>query len=109
MIIVTFKLYFYICDSSIGFFINISIVFLLGFCVYFFYGMWNSSERKPNVGATDVYVVDKNEGQLIAKGLNTNTMPSGKSSVESNMSELMSSCNSVDARLISDHPSNTKI
>lgn len=84
------------------------LFFALGFCVYFFYGIWNSSERKPNVAAA-VYTVDKNEGHLMAKGLNTSTMPSGKSSVESNMSELMSSCSSVDARLISDHPSNTKI
>lgn len=44
----------------------------------------------------------------MAKSLNTCTMPSSKNSVESNMSELMSSINSVDARLISDDP-NTKM
>lgn len=87
--------------------VSLQLFFTLGFCVYFFYGVWNSSERKPNVDAA-VYIVDKNEGHLVAKGLNASTMPSGKSSVESNMSELMSSCSSVDARLISDHP-NTKM
>lgn len=81
----------------------------LGFCVYFFYGMWNSSERKATACAAAVYTVDNGEGQLMAKNFNASTMSSGKNSIESNMSELMSSCNSVDARLISDNPSNTKI
>ncbi|XP_054720493.1 cationic amino acid transporter 2-like [Uloborus diversus] len=77
----------------------------LGFCVYFFYGMWNSSERKQ-IHAPAVYVVDAADVQPLAhKDLNSGMK--GKASIESNMSELMSSVASADARLISDNPSNS--
>ncbi|CAL1278836.1 unnamed protein product [Larinioides sclopetarius] len=80
----------------------------IGFAVYFFYGLWNSSERyKHQNGAAAVYAVDGGDAQLVeCKGmLNSSPLHKGKASVESNMSEMMSSIHS-EAKLISDHPSN---
>ncbi|GIY75618.1 cationic amino acid transporter 2 [Caerostris extrusa] len=84
----------------------------IGFAVYFFYGLWNSSERyKHTNGIAAVYTVDAGDAQLMdcKAMLNSSPLHKGKCSVESNMSELMSSVNSADAKLISDHPSNGKV
>lgn len=85
-------------------------VLAVGFAVYFFYGLWNSSERyKHRNGAAAVYAVDGGDAQLVeCKGmLNSSPLHKGKASVESNMSN-MSSIHS-EAKLISDHPSNGSV
>ncbi|GFQ70096.1 cationic amino acid transporter 2 [Trichonephila clavata] len=84
----------------------------IGFAVYFFYGLWNSSERyKQFNGIKAVFTVDGGDAQLMdCKDMhNSSPLHKGKSSVESNMSELMSSVNSAEAKLISDHPSNGRV
>ncbi|KAG8183649.1 hypothetical protein JTE90_005635 [Oedothorax gibbosus] len=83
----------------------------IGFLMYFFYGLWNSSERYRTKtydanGAT-IYTLDGGDSSLM-DSLNTSPLHKGKASVESNMSELMSSVHS-DAKLISDHPSNGQL
>ncbi|XP_035208400.1 cationic amino acid transporter 3-like [Stegodyphus dumicola] len=96
------------CKLSVLTWKRFGVWMILGFCVYFFYGIWNSSERKQSKGAASVYTVDGGETQLVDRSdvLSTSTLQPGKSSVESNMSELMSSCNSAEASLISNHPTN---
>ncbi|GFY48233.1 cationic amino acid transporter 2 [Trichonephila inaurata madagascariensis] len=84
----------------------------IGFAVYFFYGLWNSSERYKQFNSIKaVYTVDGGDAQLMdcKDMLNSSPLHKGKSSVESNMSELMSSVNSAEAKLISDHPSNGRV
>ncbi|XP_042909296.1 cationic amino acid transporter 3 isoform X2 [Parasteatoda tepidariorum] len=81
----------------------------IGFCVYFFYGIWNSSERKDSGGAKNVFCVDGTQLVDCNDVLNGSPLHKGKASVESNMSELMGSCNSAEVQLISSHPSNGRI